>query len=94
MNTYETMFIIKPDLDEETLESVVSKFEELVKTNGGEVVDLQRLGTRKLAYEIEKSREGYYVLMFFRGPKEIAQEIERVYRITDSVMRHVVLRKD
>lgn len=94
MNAYEVMFILSPDLDEEGVEAGVTRFSELITNAGGEVVQLERMGRRRLAYEINKVTEGYYVLIDFKGSSEVAQELDRVMKITDSVIRYMILRKD
>lgn len=67
MNAYESMFIVEPQVEEESFEAIVSKFENLVNTNGGEVVKTDRLGKRRLAYEIDDRTEGIYVDMYFNA---------------------------
>lgn len=94
MNTYEVMYILSPDLDEEGIEAAVTKFTELITGFSGEVVRLERMGRRRLAYEINKLTEGFYVLIDFKGSSEVAQELDRVMKITDSVIRYMILRKD
>jgi small subunit ribosomal protein S6 len=94
MNTYEVMYILSPDLDEEGIEAAVTKFADLITAQNGEVVRLERMGRRRLAYEIKKQTEGFYVLIDFKGSSEVAQELDRVMKITDSVIRYMILRKD
>ncbi|MCG0277656.1 MAG: 30S ribosomal protein S6 [Thermanaeromonas sp.] len=92
MRSYETLYIIRPDLDEEQIEAVVNKFTELIQKNGGEIIQVDKWGKKKLAYEIRKYREGYYVLMQFKGTPAVAQELERVFKITDEVIRYLIAR--
>lgn len=94
MNTYEAMYILSPQLDEEGIEAAVNRFSELITSGGGEVTRLERMGLRKLAYEIKKFTEGFYVLIEFKGGSAVAQELDRVLKITDGVIRHLILRKD
>lgn len=94
MNTYEVMYILSPELDEEGIEAAVNRFSELITGDGGEVTQLERMGRRRLAYEIKKFTEGFYVLIEFKGSSEVAQELDRVMKITDSVIRYMILRKD
>lgn len=91
MRTYETMFILRPDLEEEKLNSLVERFKNLIADRGGEVLKTNLWGKRNLAYEIRKFREGYYVIMQFKGDGEITKELERVYRITDEVLRFIII---
>ena len=86
------MYILKPNLDEETKASLVERFKSLVEENGGKVEKVDELGQKKLAYEINYISEGYYVLMTFESPGEFPQELERIYKITDNVIRFSVIR--
>ena len=92
MNKYESMYILKPNLDEETRTAMVEKFKSLVEDNGGKVENVDEMGQRKLAYEINYITEGYYVLMTFESPPEFPEELERIYNINDSVLRYNVIR--
>jgi small subunit ribosomal protein S6 len=92
MNKYESMYILKPDLDEETRKSLIEKFKGLVEQNGGKVEAVDEWGQRKLAYEINYIKEGYYVLMTFESGPELPAELERNYNISDSVLRYNVIR--
>lgn len=94
LRNYELMFIIRPDLEEEATEAVVEKFTGLVEKQGGELVKVDKWGKRRLAYEINKIREGFYVLVYFKGNAEVAAELERVLKISDEVIRHMVIRKE
>ena len=92
MNRYESMYILKPNLDEETKASLIERFKSLVEENGGKVEKVDEMGQRKLAYEINYISEGYYVLMIFESPGEFPQELERIYKITENVIRFNVIR--
>ena len=89
---YEVMYVINPSFTEEETAAVVEKFKALVEANGT-LDELEEMGKRKLAYEINFKSEGYYVLMTFTAPAEIPAEIERQMRISDDVMRFIVVRK-
>ncbi len=94
MNAYESMFIVEPQVEEESFEAIVSKFENLVNTNGGEVVKTDRLGKRRLAYEIDDRTEGIYVDMYFNATGETVAELERVFKLTEEILRYLIVRKD
>lgn len=94
MRAYELLFIIRPDLDEEATNAVVDKFTNLIGNNGGEVTSVNKWGKRRLAYEIEGYRDGFYTLVNFNGEPATAQELERVMKIADETMRYLVVRKD
>ncbi|AGA59794.1 MAG: 30S ribosomal protein S6 [Thermobacillus sp.] len=93
MRKYEVMYIIRPDVEQETLQAVVEKFNAII-ANGGEVIKSEVLGKRRLAYEIQKFRDGIYVLVNFNATPEVVAELERVLRITDEVIRHLIVRDD
>lgn len=87
MRAYETMYILQPDLDEETRKALVEKFNKVVTDNGGEIEKTAELGQRRLAYEIKKFRQGYYVQLNYKAEPSVPQELERVLGITDEVIR-------
>ncbi|WP_027717108.1 30S ribosomal protein S6 [Desulfovirgula thermocuniculi] len=92
MRSYETMYILKPELSEEAVGELVDKFKNLVENHGGEVTKLEKWGKRRLAYEIAHRREGFYVVMQFKAAPEVAQELDRVFRITEDVLRHIIVK--
>lgn len=91
MRNYELMYIIRPDVEQETVQAVVEKFQGII-VNGGEITKQDVLGKRRLAYEINKHREGTYVLVHFVASSEIVNELERVLKISDEVIRHMIVR--
>jgi len=92
MNKYESLYILKPDIEEEARKALIEKFKTLVEQNGGKVEKVDEWGSRKLAYEIDYIKEGYYVLMTFESGPELPAELERNYNISDSVLRYNVIR--
>lgn len=94
MRLYETMYILHPDLDEEKSAALIDRFAQIVANDGGEVTRIDRWGKRRLAYKIAHNREGYYVVMKFKAPPEAARELDRVLKITDGVLRHIIIRED
>ncbi|MCD8175840.1 MAG: 30S ribosomal protein S6 [Phascolarctobacterium sp.] len=92
MNKYEVMYIVKP-IEEEAFEAVVSKFENLITANGGTVEKTDRWGKKRLAYKIQKLQEGIYVLVTFTAEPVAVKELDRVMKITDEVIRYMVVRK-
>jgi small subunit ribosomal protein S6 len=91
MNKYETLFILNPSLEEEALNANVEKFKGVIENGGGEVENVDLWGKRKLAYEINKIGEGFYVLINFKADSELPKELDRVFRITDSIIRHLIV---
>ena len=94
MNKYESVIIINPSLDEQGTKEVITKFTDLINNNNGKVENVDEMGKRKLAYEIKKQSEGYYVVYTFEANPEFIKELERIYRITDSIMKFITIRKE
>lgn len=91
MRKYEVLFIVRSDLDQEAVQAVTDKFADII-ANGGEVIKQEVLGKRRLAYEIKKHRDGIYVLIQFHAKPETVKELDRVMRITDEVIRHLIVK--
>ncbi len=87
MTKYETTFILEPGLDEARVGEEVDRVSQWIREAGGEVIDVQRWGKRRLAYEIHRKRDGIYTLMLYQGPGALVKEIERRLRLNESVMR-------
>lgn len=90
MNKYESIFILKPNLEEEKRVELIEKFKSIIASEG-EVKEVNEWGMRKLAYEIEKIKEGYYVLVNFEANPSLPKELERNFRISDDVIRYIVI---
>ncbi len=93
MNKYESIIIINPSLEEEGLKSLIQKFSDLINTDG-KVESVEEMGKRKLAYEVKKNKEAYYVLINFEANPNLIAELERNYRITDDVIKFIVVKKE
>lgn len=93
MNSYELLYILNNDLTDEAKAAIVEKLNAVVTDNGGTVDGVDKWGTRKLAYAINYKTEGYYVLVNFTAPAALPDELERVMRITDAVIRFMIVRK-
>lgn len=92
---YEVTYILRPALEETDVDERSNAIAEGVKTRGGEIVgELEKLGKRRLAYEIDDVREGYYVVMKFKSEPEGAKELERLMRLNESVLRALVIRQE
>ena len=93
MNSYELLYILNNELADEAKEQVIEKLNAVVTANGGTVDNVDKWGTRRLAYPINYKNEGFYVLVNFTAPATLPDELERVMRITDSVIRFLVVKK-
>jgi small subunit ribosomal protein S6 len=84
---YETTFILEPGLDENRVNEEIEKVSGWIRDLGGELLDVQRWGKRRLAYEIHKKRDGIYTLLTYQGPGAMVKEVERRMRLDEAVMR-------
>ena len=94
MTNYELMFIINPTLEEEKKNTVVEMVQGIITDNGGEGSNVDVWGMRKLAYLIEKKSEGYYVVIEFKAGTDLPKELDRRLRISDNVLRHMIINKE
>ena len=92
--SYETLFVVKPDLSEEATQATVNKFTALIADNGGTVESINAWGKRRLAYLIDDYAEGYYVLVNFKSDAALPLELNRVFGITDEILRYIVVRSE
>ena len=91
MNKYESVIIINPNVDEEGIKTLVKKFTDLINSDG-KIEKVDELGKKKLAYEIKKNNEGYYVVFYFEANSNVISELERNYRITDEVIKFMTIK--
>ena len=94
MRKYETIFILHPSFDEEAVKANIEKFQGVIENGGGKVENVDFWGKRKLAYEIAKVNEGFYTLINFEANTELPKELDRVFRITDGVIRHIIVKNE
>jgi small subunit ribosomal protein S6 len=94
LNKYEVIFIIRPDASEEVVAQASEKAQEQVTQNGGIVLALENWGSKRLAYEINKIREGIYVKMDIEGPGEIVGTLARHFSLSEAVIRHQTIRPE
>ena len=90
---YESVFIINSELGEEAIAELVAKFKTLVEKNGT-LVNVDEWGKRKFAYPINDMNEGYYVLIDFESAPSFPAELDRVFKITEGIMRSLIICKD
>ncbi|RKD22888.1 30S ribosomal protein S6 [Ammoniphilus oxalaticus] len=94
MRNYELMYIQRPEAEEESRTSNTERFQSIITNSGGEITNVEDMGKRRLAYEIDKIREGFYVLTNFKAEPEAVSELERIMKINDDVIRYLIVRED
>jgi small subunit ribosomal protein S6 len=94
MRVYEELFIVKPDAPEEEVDGFVTQIKDLITSGKGTVEKADKWGVRKLAYRIQKYKEGIYILVQFSAPSELVKEVERRMRVTDMVIKFITVRID
>ncbi|MCM3597257.1 MULTISPECIES: 30S ribosomal protein S6 [Bacillaceae] len=94
MNKYEIMYIIRPNIEDEAKKALVERFNTILADNGAEVEETKEWGKRRLAYEINDLRDGYYMLLQVASKPEAVQEFDRLAKISEDIMRHMVTRKE
>lgn len=93
MRRYESLWVVNGDLPDEEVKSAIDKFSRIISSQGGTLVGLDEWGRRKLAYKIQGTIRGYYVLADFAGSSETVKELERNYRIDDRIIRFLTTKK-
>ncbi len=92
MKKYEVMFIVKP-LEEEAINGVIEKFENLVKNNGGNLEKIDRWGKKRLAYEVKDFLDGYYCIFYIDAEPAVIDELDRIMKITDEILKHLIVKQ-
>ncbi len=93
MNKYETIFVINSQFDEEKINGLVEKFKNLIETSA-QLENIDEWGKRRLAYPVDDINEGYYTLVNFSAEPTFPQELERIYKITEGILKYLIIRKD
>lgn len=94
MPLYETMYILRPDLGDEQIDQAIEKYQAILREQGAEELETQHRGKRRLAYEIQKHREGVYVQMNYTAPGSTVALLERAMRLNDEVIRFMTLKPE
>ena len=92
MRHYETTYILRPNLGEDQFTEIIERTNAIVQDDKGSVIAVDRWGMKKLAYEIKKETQGYYVYMNYAAPGSTIQELERIFRIDDRVLRYLTVK--
>ena len=91
-NNYETIMIVNSNLEEAAIKDTIAKISALISEHG-KVESTEEWGKKRLAYPIKKQNEGYYVLINFSSNPEFINELDRIYNITDEVIKHIIVKK-
>jgi small subunit ribosomal protein S6 len=94
MAKYEMMFITRPDIPEEQLDKLIAQMEGVISGTDGKAEKVEKLGRRRLAYRIQRQREGYYVLFVFEGTGDTVREFERRLKVSETVIKYMAVRVD
>ena len=93
MNNYELMYIIPSQSSDEEKEAQIALVNSMIEKDGGKIESVERIGNKKLAYEIQKKREGYYVLVNFTADSSVPNKLGALLAITNGIMRYIVVAK-
>jgi small subunit ribosomal protein S6 len=91
---YETMYILRPDLNDEQVEQALAKYENLLREQGADNIQIQNRGKRRLAYEINRQRDGIYIQMNYTGAGKIIAPLERAMRLSEEVIRYLTIKQE
>ncbi|KKI89755.1 30S ribosomal protein S6 [Bacillus sp. SA1-12] len=94
MKKYEVMYIIRPNIEDEAKKALVERFNNVLSENGAEVTEAKEWGKRRLAYEINDFRDGYYMLLQVNSEAAAVQEFDRLAKINEDIIRHIVVKKE
>lgn len=91
-NHYESVIILNASLEDTQTDSVLSRIEDQVTSNGGQILNIDKLGRKRLAYPIRRSKSGYYVIYQFEAPRELISKLERNLRLDESIIRYLTIK--
>lgn len=94
MRAYELMYIIRPNIEEEAKKNLVERFNDILTSNGAEIIETKEWGKRRLAYEIEDFREGYYEIVKVNADTKAIDEYTRLANINEDIIRHIAVREE
>jgi small subunit ribosomal protein S6 len=93
VRSYELMLLLHPTMEEEAIDAVIEKVSSIITSANGEVVKVDKWGKRRTAYEVKENTEGFYVVIDFKADNEATTEVDRVLKITEEVLRFLLVRK-
>ena len=94
MRKYEIMYIIRPNIDDEAKKALVERFNGVLTDNGAEITNVKEWGKRRLAYEINDFRDGYYMILNVMSNSEAINEFDRLAKISEDIIRHIIIKEE
>ncbi|NWN94651.1 MAG: 30S ribosomal protein S6 [Bacillus sp. (in: Bacteria)] len=94
MRKYEVMYIIRPNIEDEAKKALVERFDNVLNNQGAEIIESKEWGKRRLAYEIQDFRDGYYHIINVNAEPVAVQEFDRLAKINGDIIRHIVVREE
>ncbi|MCE4956708.1 30S ribosomal protein S6 [Macrococcoides caseolyticum] len=94
MRKYEIMYVVRPNIEEDAKKALIERFEEILTSNGAEIIESKDWGKRRLAYEINDFKEGFYQIVKVNSTDVATNEFDRLAKINDDIIRHIVIRED
>lgn len=91
---YETLYILRPDLTDEQVDLAIAKYQNLLKDQGADNIEIQNRGKRRLAYEINRHRDGIYIQVNYTGPGTAIAVLERAMRLSEDVIRYLTIKQE
>lgn len=91
---YESVVLINAALEDDQIEATISRILEVLTTNGGEIIEADKWGRKRLAYPIKKAKSGYYLVLRFKAPTELISTLERNYRLDENIIRYITIALD
>lgn len=94
MRNYEIMYVVRPNIEEDAKKALIERFEQILTSNGAEIIESKDWGKRRLAYEINDFKEGFYQIVRVKSTDEATNEFDRLAKINDDIIRHIVVREE
>ena len=88
---YESAILINAALDDETIKNIIVRVKETITTNGGEILEIEDWGRKRLAYQVKKSKIGYYTIFRFNSLPDLVPKLERYYQLDESILRYLTI---
>lgn len=94
VQSYESVFIFKPELTDDEIETSIQKIEGIISNNNGKVIKIERWGKKRLSYDIKRNKQGFYILIQHESESERLSELRNIYQLIEDILRYQVIRLD